>query len=512
MPMGSTASALSASALLVAALVFARNAGAAAATSPKRGKSNGTWWHAGLSVSSLVGAMLLAPSPKSEDLEHGRATSIAAVVCMFGAAALWAASSGGSRKRVDSNGGATGSSPSAPRRIAVQQSRTPGAGSATVGSTSAGEGQFPWAPPLWLTGEEAARLIGTPPMLGRRTSGNLDGAASSSSQSQPTLEGPLKALRQAMKEENLLAVELPAGKQPLQQERQVHEPIDDHALCKFLLAAKFDERKAVETLRKYILWRKEVPGSLKPPQEWLDLAAAIVPFEDKNGRPVVFIRMQHMLPDQLPIELIEQGYCATLDAIMGHTLAKRAAGTSSSKNPLEQYCAVIDVSDTKRANFSLAVVKMMQRVATNRYCERVGTMYVLSPSRIVQFLWNGVKPLLLERTQNNIKMIPTAEVHSTMRDLMGDRVQELPQEYGGSAPNFPTPGQARSLEDKAGVLAASAWRSLGTNPDWDKGTASSAGSAQRQGVAAVAAGATGPRSGGGLQTPSCSSCFSFLGF
>merc|ERR1719277_2352269 len=116
---------------------------------------------------------------------------------------------------------------------------------------------------------------------------------------------------------------------------------------------------------------------------------------------------------------------------------------------------------------------MMQRMATTRYAERVAKMYVLSPSIGVRTVWGMVKPMLLERTQRNIQMVPAAEVSSTLHDLLGPAApQMLPPAYGGLARPWPTPAEASSLEEKAGTLAAQAWRLLGTAPSWDVGPCS----------------------------------------
>jgi len=281
--------------------------------------------------------------------------------------------------------------------------------------------------------------------------------------------------------------------------------MDDYAAARFLLAAKFDTGRAVKNMRDYLAWRRAIPGPNQPPNEWLNGSAVIVPFEDRFGRPVVVLRLRYIFPGQVPEDLFERGFCATLDAVMGHLLARRAAGADLAENPLDQYVCWIDTEGASMKNFSSTAVKMMQRMATTRYAERVAKMYVLSPGVAVRTIWGTVKRMLLERTQNNIRMVPAGEVFAVLHDLLGPEApQLLPPAYGGQARPWPAPAEARSLEDKAGRLAAQAWRALGTAPSWDMGCA-----AQTHDNAAQQP--RRPRSASSDSgTPTCSPCFAWF--
>ena len=67
-------------------------------------------------------------------------------------------------------------------------------------------------------------------------------------------------------------------------------------------------------------------------------------------------------------------FCAMLDAVAAHCLSKRAKGDALPHNQLDQYVCVIDAEGASRKNFSLPAMKMMQRMATTRYAERVAKM------------------------------------------------------------------------------------------------------------------------------------------
>merc|ERR1719203_20773 len=105
----------------------------------------------------------------------------------------------------------------------------------------------------------------------------------------------------------------------------------------------------------------EHSGAIKPSDLFIDSGVLTVPFEeDGHGRPVVLIRLRNLISDSMPLEVLESGFCATMDAIISHLLSKRAAGTDHPANPLDQYMALVDVRDASAKNFSLEHVKLIK--------------------------------------------------------------------------------------------------------------------------------------------------------
>lgn len=368
---------------------------------------------------------------------------------------------------------------------------------------------FPWAPARWASSRRELSELGA--ALG------FDAAASETLGLK--LQAILSAIRGDEATRKCVRTRPDTGRasESHSDEAQLHEPIDDYAAGRFLLAAKFDTCKAVCNLQEYLSWRQRMATVMAPPPAWLDSGAIHVPFEDRFGRPVVVIRARYFNSGVYQNDVFEQGFCATLDAVIGHLLRQRRNNQSSTGNLLDQYICWIDTSGTGRRNFSLPAVKTMQRLATTRYAERVVKMYVLHPGLTVRTLWGLVKPMLLERTQGNIQMVATADVPQVLRDLMGsDAVDRLPQEYGGSADNWPAPSDARTLEEKAGVLAADAWRMMGAAPAWDSIAHTNTqmpGGRETLSIAesaAVTVAARTWRGAGVLGTTACSPCFAWI--
>lgn len=410
-----------------------------------------------------------------------------------------------------------------PRRGSTSKGALGGAGARGGNRVSR---RFPWAPARWDTSQDPmqsplARVIQPPanlaklvtkqrPAQDRRSSGFLAPDATP----EEIMREQVKSIRNALREDRMLASEEPIDLQSsAAQEPQLYEPIDDYTIGRFLLAGKFDEQKALSNLRNYIAWRREGNGVVTPPTEWLDAGPVVVPFEDKNGRPVVIFRARYFEPTKQPMETLERGYCSTLDAVVGHMLRQRREGKDNPDNPLEQYTIWIDVQGASRSNFALEGLKMMQRVATQKYCERSGKMYVLGANLVVRMLWKTVKGLLLERTQKNINLIAAEDVPRVLREMMGDRTHELPTEYGGSAPAFLEPRLCKTLEEKAGLIAATAWRDLGAAPEWDV-DATPGGSqghhTPAQALTAASAARRQSRATGLSFIGACSPCFAWL--
>lgn len=243
---------------------------------------------------------------------------------------------------------------------------------------------------------------------------------------------------------------------------RVHEPIDYLIACRALLSKDFDVNEAQELVSNYVAWRREIGGLTPPPIPWLERAICLVPFEDRFGRPVIFIRCRQFKPRETSIEVLQQGYRATLDSIRFH-LASARGTTMSPTNPLEQFVVMLDVQATGLNNFSVEAMKMIVRESDAHYNDLLSQFFVLFPNSVFQFFWKVVSPLLHDRTKRKIRLIPEAEVPQLISSLVA-KPELVPREFGGEAPNWPLPESCVTLQDMGGALAAAAWREAGLAP------------------------------------------------
>lgn len=245
---------------------------------------------------------------------------------------------------------------------------------------------------------------------------------------------------------------------PLEHEHwQLQEPLDDVYLCRLLVAKDFNVDQAFALARKYLDYRLEVDGGVRPPAKWIESGTVTIPFEDRHGRPVVVVRAKY-IDAAMSAELLQAGYRATLDAVIAHLLQKRGSSFCGS-NPLEQYVLLFEAEGAGWSNFSTEIVKVMVRESNAHYPERLAQIYVLNCTHFVRTSFQMVSPLLHARTVKKTQFIVAEKVPALMQSLVES--EKLPVVYGGQALPWPNPAYARTLGDRMGKLMAATYRQLG---------------------------------------------------
>lgn len=248
---------------------------------------------------------------------------------------------------------------------------------------------------------------------------------------------------------------------PLEQEHwQLQEPLDDILLCRLLVAKDFNVEQAFALARKYLDFRLEVDGGVRPPDAWISSGMVILPFEDRHGRPVVVVRAKY-IDAGISSELLAQGYRATVDAVIAYMLQKRSSSVSRS-NPLEQYVLLFESEGVGWSNFSTGIVKTMVRESNNHYPERLARLYVLNCTPFIRTLFQMVSPMLHVRTVKKTEFVVPEKVKAVMHSLV--EPEKLPVDYGGNALTWAGPEYAHTLSDRLGKLMAATYRRLGLEP------------------------------------------------
>jgi len=248
---------------------------------------------------------------------------------------------------------------------------------------------------------------------------------------------------------------------PYEQEHwQLREPIDDVLLCRTLVAKDFNVEKAFALVKGYLEWRVEVDGGVRPPDEWIATCHCSIPFEDRFGRPVVVVRSKY-IDGSMPAELLQKGYRATVDAVISHLLEKRSS-TVSGNNPLEQYVLCFESEGAGWSNFSPQIVKIMVAESNKHYPERLAGIFVLNSTHFVRSCFNMVSWMLHPRTVKKVQFLTQDKVAAFMQNLVD--IDKLPPEYGGHAPSWPGPDEAKSLNERMGPIMAGTYRRLGLAP------------------------------------------------
>mmetsp|Transcript_121634 Transcript_121634/g.303501 ORF Transcript_121634/g.303501 Transcript_121634/m.303501 type:complete len:579 (+) Transcript_121634:36-1772(+) len=233
----------------------------------------------------------------------------------------------------------------------------------------------------------------------------------------------------------------------------LHEPLDDAMLGRLLIATDFDVPRSTGLVKEYIGFRRHVEGAISPCPKILGTGAFFLPFEDRRGRPILFIRARWLDPT-VPITQIQQTFRAYMDAIILHLLRRRSS-ESRPTNVLEQYLCVIDTEGAGWNNVGLPLVKMLVRETNLYYPDRLQEILVLGVNSTVQTMWRMASPLVHPRTRKKVSLVAHKDIPATL--LRHIEQQLLPTNWGGEGPRFPTPAEAGGLSDRVGAIAAAAF-------------------------------------------------------
>lgn len=245
---------------------------------------------------------------------------------------------------------------------------------------------------------------------------------------------------------------------PIENEHwELREPLDDIMLCRLLIAKDFNVEMAFALAKKYLDYRLEVDGGVRPPAALIASGMVIIPFEDRYGRPVVVVRAKY-IDNQMSQEFMQSGYRAIVDCVIAHLLHKRCSQVNGA-NPLEQYVLVWESEGAGWSNFTTQIAKTMVKESNSHYPERLAQILILNCTHFVRLCFQMVSPMLHPRTVKKTKLITSDKVAGVMQSLV--EPEKLPIEYGGSAPSWSSPIAARNMTERMGAVVAATHRRLG---------------------------------------------------
>mmetsp|Transcript_51964 Transcript_51964/g.93432 ORF Transcript_51964/g.93432 Transcript_51964/m.93432 type:complete len:432 (-) Transcript_51964:154-1449(-) len=240
---------------------------------------------------------------------------------------------------------------------------------------------------------------------------------------------------------------------------QLYDPLDDVALASRLIATGLNVDDALDRVQDYRDYRDETGGGVVPPLDWLDCGIAIVPCEDRLGRPIINIRPRYHRPGNAA--LFRKGLQCTLDAVKAHFLHNRKH-TFSETNPLEQYSMVWDFQGAGRKNLDWDCFNVTIEEGTHHYPNMGSQIYVLNVSAPVRWVWYAARRFLHPRIRRKCLLVAPRDVPALMCRLVSP--EKLPPEYGGTGMPWVGPQEAVCFEDQVGELAAAAYTRAGVVP------------------------------------------------
>lgn len=209
---------------------------------------------------------------------------------------------------------------------------------------------------------------------------------------------------------------------PTQEHIEVYTDLD--TTTRFLIARKFNEKKAIEMWTNWRKWRIEYKVDNITEVEIeneLKMGKAFFHGYDKENRPCLVIKVKRHRPGQISVEetvrygvyLIEKGI-------------KLAEARGSDK-----MVVIYDREGFENKNFDKKLATVMRSLLTilqDYYAERLAKMYVLFPNWFYKLMFGVVKPFMDEKTKKKILLVN--KVEELQKDF--DR-SELLIEHGGTS-------------------------------------------------------------------------------
>mmetsp|Transcript_57753 Transcript_57753/g.159893 ORF Transcript_57753/g.159893 Transcript_57753/m.159893 type:complete len:286 (+) Transcript_57753:228-1085(+) len=244
----------------------------------------------------------------------------------------------------------------------------------------------------------------------------------------------------------------------------MHEPLDDIALAARLIANDLDVTATARVAREYAAFRLPTSGGgVLPSLEWITSGVALLPCEDRLGRPVIVIRPRYHRPGN--IEMFRAGLRTTLDAVKAHFLNKRTAEFSNN-NPLEQYAMVWDFGGASWSNADWEAFHTTLHEGTHHYPNMGSQIYVLNVSKPFRWFWSTACRFLHPKIRRKCCLVAPGNVRACMEQVLDPA--SLPPEYGGTGRPWMGPSEARFFEDQVGELAAAVYLRAGVVPQGAK--------------------------------------------
>lgn len=233
-------------------------------------------------------------------------------------------------------------------------------------------------------------------------------------------------------------------------EETYHFAMDPKTLRRYLIANRFDVKKAYEAVLLTVTWRlTDLRETLALPDPFADCSRTLYMQwigHDRQNRPCLLIRSRNA---DLEIPRDRRLRYLMIALERGITLMSEAHG---GKEGVEQWNMIIDETDKEMRHMDNKFIGQISPVLFGHYVERLKSCYIINPGWLTQAVLTVVKFFMDERTKHKIHSYygdksPTpppqgAEAsdpnapkffHCPVPKLVGELGEEnTPVEYGGT--------------------------------------------------------------------------------
>lgn len=245
----------------------------------------------------------------------------------------------------------------------------------------------------------------------------------------------------------------------------------DNILIKYLIAAYFDSAKGAQSYLDYRKWRTEykVEALLQGAPPFDDLARKLIPHgyigNDKEGRPVYYEKTGKIRVNELLQLLSAEDFIKSHVYGMESLMRKMEESSKKRGKTIDCLTTVLDLNGLSlNHSFAFPLLQKVTEFDYKTYPERVGLILVINAPWIAPTLWEGIKRFIDESTKSKLVVLSGNYKEELLKYIDADN---LPQEYGGNAPNIPEATEEELKKfthvDKSGLALTDQYVAAGYN-------------------------------------------------
>jgi len=207
--------------------------------------------------------------------------------------------------------------------------------------------------------------------------------------------------------------------------------IPDSKLLRFLQAASFDIRNALEMITNHLEWKKllDINKISDKTKEILNIGLIYIHGRDCRYRPIINIsaKMFEKYKNVYTFLEIKIAIIYLLEYILEHLLIP---------GQVENWDVIIDCNDVYITSIPTEIQEIISELQNNYPC-RLFILYLVNLSGNLDFLWSSIKPLINGITGNKMKLLKisnTKEIFTYINPLhverkLGGKAADLTQIY-----------------------------------------------------------------------------------
>lgn len=197
---------------------------------------------------------------------------------------------------------------------------------------------------------------------------------------------------------------------------------DDGYLLRCLIGNNYKYDLAFDDMKENLTWRKNtLPIRRSDIEETLSCGVVYVHGRDSCMRPIIVFQLNNASKNQH--DQVLSCVFFTLEVVIHKLMIP---------GRIEQWKVIVDLSGTNLLGLQVSLIKQIARALTVNYRGRLSQMYVINAPYIISGIWNLVKNVLPEVTQEKINI---SSGRNTKKLLEGIDPSQLEKKFGGSAPN-----------------------------------------------------------------------------